>query len=69
MKDRVGNWLHGDRDIAEFIRKGFMDLFTSDHCSASLADWNPPCWHSFLNEEEATSVGSSVTDEETLAAL
>nr|POE70957.1 hypothetical protein CFP56_49571 [Quercus suber] len=34
MKDRVGNWLRGDREIADFIRKGFMDLFTSDHCSA-----------------------------------
>ena len=41
MKDRVGNWLHGDRELADFIRKGFMELFTSDLCSFSLADWNP----------------------------
>ena len=38
MKDRVGNWLHGDRVIADFIKKGFMELFTSDLCSVSLAD-------------------------------
>ena len=38
MKDRVGNWLHGDRVIVDFIRKGFMELFTSDLCSVSLAD-------------------------------
>lgn len=69
MKDRVGNWLHGGREIANFIRKGFMDLFTSDHCSATLVDWNPPFWHSFLNEENATSIVNLVTDEEISAAL
>ena len=38
MKDRVENRLHGDRVIADFIRKGFMELFTSDLCSVLLAD-------------------------------
>ncbi|XP_023917864.2 uncharacterized protein LOC112029415 [Quercus suber] len=38
MKDRVRNWLNGDREIADFIRKGFMELFTSDLCSVSLTD-------------------------------
>ena len=38
MKDRVGNWLSGDKEIADYIRKGFMELFKSDHCSVSLAD-------------------------------
>ncbi|KAL0001759.1 hypothetical protein SO802_015540 [Lithocarpus litseifolius] len=69
MKDRVGNWLHGDREIADFIRKGFMELFTSDHCSASLADWNPPFWHSYLNEEEATSIDIVAIDEEITAGI
>ena len=26
MKDRMGNWLNGERDIVEFIRQGFIDL-------------------------------------------
>lgn len=69
MKDRVENWLHGDGEIADFIRKGFMELFTSDLCSASLAEWNPPFWHSYLNEEEATSIDIVVTDEEITAGI
>ena len=38
MKDRMGNWLNGEREIADFIRKGFLELFTSDHFSVTLAD-------------------------------
>ena len=69
MKDRVGNWLHGDRVIADFIRKGFMELFTSDLYSVSLADWNPLFWHTYLNEEETTSIDSVVTEEEITAGM
>ena len=38
MKDRMDNWLNGEREIADFIRKGFLELFTSDHVNTSLAD-------------------------------
>ena len=64
MKDRVGNWLHGDREIADFIGKGFIELFTSDLCLVSLANWNPLFWHTYLNEEEVTSVDFVVIEEE-----
>ncbi|KAK7841089.1 hypothetical protein CFP56_015784 [Quercus suber] len=29
LKDRMGNWINGDREISEFIREDFSDLFTS----------------------------------------
>ena len=29
LKDRMGNWLRGDGEVVEHIRKGFMDLFSS----------------------------------------
>ena len=66
---RVGNWLHGDRVIADFIRKGFMELFTSNLCSVSLADWNPPFWHTYLSEEETTSIDSVVIEEEIITSI
>ena len=34
MKDSVGNWIQGEREIADFIRKGYSDLFTSSHSYA-----------------------------------
>ena len=69
LKDRVGNWLSGDKKIEENITKCFMELFKSDHYSVSLADWKPPFWHSYLNEEEAASIDIMVTDEEISAGL
>ena len=43
MKDRMGNWLNGEIEIADFIRQGFLDLITSGQASSFLAVWDPPC--------------------------
>ena len=29
LKDRMGNWLNKDHEIANFIRQGFLELFTT----------------------------------------
>ena len=42
MKDRMGNWINGDKEIAEFIRGGFLNLFISSLSNSPLAEWNPP---------------------------
>ena len=44
MKDRAGNWIQGDKEIAEFIRNGYVDLFSSSHSHSTLAMWDPPFW-------------------------
>ena len=31
MKDSVGNWIQGEREIAIYIRKGYSDLFITSH--------------------------------------
>ena len=36
MKDRMGNWLKGDREIVDYIHNGFLDLFSTDQYSALL---------------------------------
>lgn len=46
IKDRVGNWIHDDRDVADYIRLCFADLYTSSHSHSVLASWNPPFWQS-----------------------
>ena len=64
MKDRMGNWLNGEREIADFIRKGFLELFTSDHFSVALADWDPPSWKTYLQEDALTALSYPVLDRE-----
>lgn len=38
LKDRMGNWLNGETEIANFIRQGFLDLFTTSHCNSPLKE-------------------------------
>lgn len=41
MKDRMGNWINGDREIAEFIREGFLDLFHFKPLQLALGRMEP----------------------------
>ena len=65
----MGNWLDGDKDIADFIRKGFSTLLTTGIICAPLADWIPPFWQTFLKEEEARHLDRPVSNEEITAGL
>ena len=56
MKDRRGNWLNGDKEIVDFIRRGFSELFTSSHNSSSLTNWDPSFWNYCLKEEDSTNL-------------
>lgn len=69
MKDRMGNWLNGEREIADFIRKGFLKLFTSNHLSVALADWDPPSWKTLLQEDALIVLNCPVSDKEISAIL
>lgn len=69
MKDCMGNWLSGEHDIASFIRHGFLELFTTSHCSVDLKEWNSPFWRSRLKMEDIALLELPVTDEEVFAAL
>lgn len=38
MKNSVGDWLYDEREVMNYIRKSFMELYTTSHSQAS---WNP----------------------------
>nr|XP_023880427.1 uncharacterized protein LOC111992798 [Quercus suber] len=69
MQDSMGNWLDGDREIADFIRKGFSTLFSTGLNCAPLTDWSPPFWQTYLKEEEARHLDRPISDEEITAGL
>lgn len=69
MKDRVGNWIQGDKEIADFIRSGYVELFSSSHRYFVLANWDPPFWQNFLNEEDLTNMICLISNEEISAGL
>ena len=37
MKNSVGDWLYDEREVMNYIRKSFMELYTTSHSQAS---WN-----------------------------
>ena len=69
MKDRMGNWINREREISEFIREGFSDLFTTGLTTSYLAKWSPLYWSTCLNKAEISLVDRPVTDEEIKASL
>lgn len=69
MKDRAGNWIQGERKIAEFIRNGYFDLFTFSLRFNFWSTWDPPFWHNCLNETEAENLIRLVFDENIVVGL
>ena len=69
MQDKMGNWINGNREISEFIREGFSDLFTSGLTVSTLAEWKPPCWHTCINEVDAMNIDRPVTDAKIKSSL
>ena len=69
MKDRAGNWIQGEKDIAEFIRNGYIDLFSSSHSHSTLAVWDPPFWQTYLKEKDSAMLTRPVSNEDISAGL
>ena len=69
MNDRMGNWLNGEIEIADFIRQGFLDPFTSGQASSFLAVWDPLVWNTRLNTEANLILNAPITDREISGGL
>ena len=69
MKNNVGDWLYDKREVMNYIRKSFMELYTTSHSQAS---WNSKLstrQQTMLTEEESGSLDGEVSDEEIKATL
>ena len=69
MKDRIGNWHNGDFAIANFIRHGLFDLFSSSQSNVPIEDWIPPFWQCRLGNEDRGKLQAPVIDSEIFYAL
>lgn len=69
MKNRMGNWIHGDSKIANHIRNGFLELFSTSHCSSQLAEWTPPFWQAGLHKADVAHLEGPLTNAEIWSAL
>ena len=61
LKDCLGNWVQGERDIGELIRSGFVKLFTTSAFSVPSRRWSLNIWPSYLGNEEASTLCANLT--------
>ena len=61
LKDSLGNWVQGERDIGELIRSGFIKLFTTSAISVPSKRWSLNIWRSFLGNEEASTLCANLS--------
>lgn len=69
VKNNMGDWLYEERDVMEYIRKGFKDHFSS---SMICSERYPPIasqWQVTLSKEECEALNHEVTEEEIKGAL
>ena len=69
IKNSVGDWLYEEREVMEYIRKGFEDLFSSSMiCSEKYSPISSQ-WQVTLSEEECDALNHEVTEEEIKGTL
>ena len=61
LKDSLGNWVQGESVIANLIRSGFIDLFSTIVTSVPRMRWSISIWPSFLGHDDASTLCANLT--------
>lgn len=64
IKNDARKWIHNEREIVEFIRRGFDRLFMSSLDSVPLTPPQPSQWQSALSKEEKNTLCLPISDDE-----
>ena len=64
IKNDARKWIHNEREIVEFIRRGFDRLFMSSLDSVPLTPPQPSQWQSALSKEEKNTLCLPISDAE-----
>ena len=68
-KDTCGEWIFEESAVKEYIRSGFVGIYSTSLVSAPITYNLNYQWQPRLSEEEKQSLSGGVTDEEIKAAL
>ena len=69
IKNVVGDWIHEEVEIKDFIRCGFEQIFLSSHSCVSRLDPAISQWQLKLSDLEKESISGGAFEEEIKAAL
>lgn len=65
----MGEWIHDEVDIKEFIRKGFDGIYTSSLLNSSRVPPDCTQWQVRLSKKEKGSISGEASAEEIKSAL
>lgn len=65
----MGDWIVEERDVMDFIRKGFEGLFTSSKSFSYITASPPSRWQISLSDLDRESLATPVFEEEVKATL
>lgn len=69
LKDHLGNWVHDESEVADLIRSGFINLFSTSAISALRNVWSLSTWPSFLDADDASILCANLTRQEVKEGL
>ncbi|KAL0005366.1 hypothetical protein SO802_012927 [Lithocarpus litseifolius] len=64
LSDNVGNLIVDEREVAEYIRRWYVNMYTTEMGESQRRSWDIPNWQVKLSEEEGQVLASPVTDQE-----
>lgn len=69
IKDIVGNWIHEEDEINNFIRSGFNEIYSTSLSCVPKTDPITSAWQSRLTDLERESISGSAFEEEIRTAV
>ena len=69
VKDEGGVWITEEREVMDYFRRGFMDLYTTSQVEVKWTPHPTSQWQAQLSEEVSHSLAVMVTPEEIKEAL
>lgn len=64
LKDNQGNWIREEQEVADMVRNGFMNLFSTGFVSVPRKVWAISTWPKFLEAGEANTLNAEIIVQE-----
>lgn len=69
IKNSVGEWLLDEKEVKDYVQKGFQDIYMSSHSFAIRTPPPPSRWQARLSNSSQDSLNEAISDEEIKGAL
>ena len=69
LKNNQGNWVYEETDVADLIKKGFINLFCTNVDSVLMKNQDIPSWPRHVDEESLVRLTAKISMQEVKEGL